>query len=255
MLRIVEIENQSAKSEFLEGKTPREDANANYDCTKPTPTATQPDTRGRRISFQDNNARPSNILGTGTDAGTTSPARKRSPPPASSAAKHDYLDDDDSDGTSSDDYDDPDSYIGKSEGSPKLSKERPVHDAYSHEEDAALELADDELDPLSEEAEGLSLTRFASGAAQPPRMIRSDSSSSEEEGPESPPQLPMDVDVRELMGGEQDEELADLYHSVRGCPCHGHGDNEDVPTKPAGFWDVPAEKCGGKRLALVAITA
>lgn len=288
MLRIMEIENQSAKSSFLEGKAPSDDGNAHYDCTaakpvepeehydctkaappppppepeehydctKAAPIPAEPDARGRRISFQDNNARPSNANG-----GSNSPARKRSPPPVSLPGKHDYLDDSDSDGTSSDDYDEPHSFAYDCEAAApedaKPAKQRPVHDAYSDEEDAALEFADDELDPLGDDMGDLSLTRFASGSAQPPRMIRSGSSSSEEDdnGPVSPPQLPADVDVRELMEGEKDEELEGLYDNVRRCACHGQRDDEELAAKPSGIWDIPQEKTGGKRLAVVAIAA
>jgi len=293
MLRIMEIENQSAKSSFLEGKAPSDDGHAHYDCTaakpvepeehydctkaappppppepeehydctKPAPIPAEPEPRGRRISFQDNNARPSSTSGVAANnGGANSPARKRSPPPVSFSTKQDYLEDSDSEGTSSDDYDEPDSYLsGRSmtsaqdKSKPEAAKQRPAHDAYSDDEDAALELADDELDDMGD----LSLTRFASGSAQPPRMVRSGSSSSEEDdnGPVSPPQLPADLDVRQLMEGEKDEELEGLYEGVRGCACHGQRDDEEISSKPAGIWDIPVEKTGGKRLAVVAIAA
>lgn len=271
MLRIVEIENRSAKSDFVEGKAPSEDGNPHYDCTAPKPAASHnlPDTKptpaepepsGRRISFHDNNARPSQLTST---SGSNSPARQRSPPPPITS-RHDYLESDDSDDTSSDDYDEPNSFIQTIDGHSSTTSalhgkpKPPVHDAYSHSEDAALELADDELDQDldPDEDSGLSLQRFASAAANPPRMIRSDSvgsSSSEEDNePVSPPQLPMDLDVRELIGGEKDEELAGLYDSVRNCVCHGKNNDADQPTA---FWDIPEDKSGGKRLALVSVAA
>lgn len=299
MLRIMEIENQSAKSSFLEGRPPSEDGDAHYDCSaaKPVepeehydctkaapapppepepeehydcskaapPVPAEPDARGRRISFQDNNARPSNTFGGGSNhnSGANSPARKRSPPPVALSSKPDYyLDDSDSDGTSSDDYDEPSTYnYGAKTHEPATeptTKTRPVHDAYSDEEDAALELADDELDEAGAGMGDLSLTRFASASAQPPRMIRSNSSSSEEDddnGPVSPPQLPADVDVRELMEGDKDTLLEGLYDDVRRCACHGLANDQEVAAKPAGIWDIPVEKSGGKRLAVVAIAA
>lgn len=296
MLRIMEIENQSAKSSFLEGKAPSDDGNAHYDCTaakpvepeehydctkaapppppepeehydcsKAVPTPAEPDSRGRRISFQDNNARPSSTSGVASNRqGANSPARKRSPPPVSLSSKQDYVDDSDSEGTSSDDYDEPDSYhydgtaaSASDDSKPQPARQRPVHDVYSDEEDATLEFADDELNPLGDDMGDLSLTRFASASAQPPRMIRSGSSSSEEDddGPVSPPQLPADVDVRELMEGEKDEELEGLYEGVRRCGCHGQREDHEIANKPQGIWDIPVEKCGGKRLAVVAIAA
>jgi hypothetical protein len=285
MLRIVEIENQSAKSLFEEGKAPsNHGANEHYDCTAANPVAAEPDPhydctaaqpepaesadnggRGRRISFQDNKARPSSIGTAGVASnndknGTSSPARKRSPPPVS-ISPHKYLsDEDEEDDTSSDDYDEPDSYqynceAGVPEPEKPASKRRPIHDAYSDEEDAALDLADDELD---DDMGGLSLTRFESASARPPRMVRSSSSSSEEsegEEPVTPPQLPVDVDVRDLISGEKDDELEDLYESVRRCACHGHREDPDVGRKAHGVWDIPVEKAGGKHLAVVAVAA
>ncbi|KIW50029.1 hypothetical protein PV05_11653 [Exophiala xenobiotica] len=314
MLRIVEIENSSAKSAFTEGKRSRSasgDEREHYDCTKPvehfdctaaaapppepehfdctaappepeqvpedydctvaTPVPAQPEStsKGRRISFQDNNARPSK-----TSTGTLipgSPQGRRSPPPVENPLS---FDDDSDEGTSSDDYDDPELAAYDCEAAPQVPEEkkmakkaRPVHDAYEDEEDAALELADDELDTdadadpdgevmgLEEDMDGLGLTRFESASAKPPRMVQdlSDDEDEEEEGPESPPQLPADVDVRQIIEGEKDEELTDLYESVRRCMCHGQRDT--VGGRPEGVWDVPEEKAGGRRLALVAVAA
>ncbi|OQV03170.1 hypothetical protein CLAIMM_08249 [Cladophialophora immunda] len=279
MVRIVEIENQSAKSIFQEGKPPSDhghehydctasqpiapEPDPHYDCTAAKPTAPEPEARGRRVSFHDNNARPSSTAGVASNNrahDTSSPARKRSPPPTS--VQHRYLDEEqDEDDTSSDDYDDPDSYhydctAAAPEPEKPAPKQRPVHDAYSDEEDAALELADDELD---DEMNELSLMRFGSAAAQPPRMVHSDSSSDEDEEdkaqPVTPPQLPADVDVREILGGEKDSELTDLYESVRRCACHGRREDPEVGGPPQGIWDVPLEKTGGKHLAVVAVAA
>ncbi|RVX70051.1 hypothetical protein B0A52_06223 [Exophiala mesophila] len=272
MLRIVEIENRSAKSDFIEGKAPSEDGNPHYDCTapkppapetKPTPVEPEPKPSGRRISFHDNNARPSQLTST---SGSNSPARQRSPPPPA-APRHEYIESDDSDDTSSDDYDEPNSYIpaidvnsSTTAASHGRSKHL-LHDAYSDSEDAALELADDELDqdPDLDQDSGLSLQRFASASAQPPRMIRSNSagssSSEDDDEPVSPPQLPVDVDVRELIGGEKDEELAGLYDSVKNCVCHGKHNDAEIAGQTTGFWDIPEDKSGGKRLAVVAIAA
>ena len=271
MLRIVEIENQSAKSMFNEAKAPSaHGADEHYDCTAAKPAAPEPDPhfdcaatqpepepadRGRRISFVDNNARPSTIGAAGVTSNknaTSSPTRKRSPPPVS-ATPHGYLDDDDDD-TSSDDYDNPESYqVAQPDEKPTMNR-RPTHNAYSDEEDAALELADDELD---DDMNGLSLTRFESASAQPPRMVRSDSSSSEEddEGPVTPPQLPADVDVRDIIGGEKDAELTGLFESVRRCSCHGHREDPDAGRQAESIWDVPVEKAGGRHLAVVAVAA
>lgn len=275
MLRIVEIENKGAKSAFEEGqkvasghggehfdctKAAPEPEPEHFDCTQAQPTQPEPEppVRGRRISFQDNGARPSSTAGVGSNNGGNSPARRRSPPPVALPSTHNYLDEDGSEDTSSDDYDEPDEYLysgGAAATESKVTKKRPEHDAYSDDEASALELADDELDdPLEDDMNSLSLTRFESASAHPPRMVRSDSSSSEEDdGPVSPPQLPADVDVHELMAGEKDDELTDLFESVRRCACHGHRDN--VGGEPQGIWDVPSEKAGGRRLAVVAVAA
>jgi len=299
MLRIVEIENSNAKSAFTEGKRSRSasgDERGQYDCTKPVenfdctaappeseqvsehydctsaaPVSAQPDatSKARRISFQDNNARPSKTSASTMDPG--SPQGRRSPPPV----KKPLTSDDDSDeGTSSDDYDEPELAAYDCSAAPQVPEEkkmakkaRPTYDAYEDEEDAGLELADDELDTdadadadaevmgLEEDMDGLGLTRFQSASAKPPRMVEdlSDDEDEDEEGPESPPQLPADVDVRQIIGGEKDEELTDLYESVRRCMCHGQRDT--VGGRPEGVWDVPEEKAGGRRLALVAVAA
>jgi hypothetical protein len=267
MLRIVEIENQSSKDAF-EGAG--DDAmDTHYDCTaaKPVPPDTEFDCtkpaepapeRGRRISFQDNNARPSSTAGVGSNNGggggaAISPAgRKRSPPPVAMPAAHLADDSEPSESESSDDYEDPDSFLFDGQAQrPSSRQQRPVHDAYSDEEDAALELADDELTEDPEE-EGLGLTRFESASARPPRMVRSASSSSDEaDEAVSPPQLPADLDVQALLEGDVDDELAELYESVRHCSCHGQ--RETVGGAPQGVWDVPLEKTGGKRLAIMAV--
>jgi hypothetical protein len=274
MLRIVEIENQSAKSVFDEGKPGSSPpaAHEHYDCTKSAPVAKSAGTqaveasnntdsgRGRRISFQDNNARPSNISNHNSTAGVhssnkpsgpSSPARKRSPPPISSSREEED--------TSSDDYDEPETYNLSNSGSrkspkktskPEPQRRAPADDAYSDPED------DDYLD----DEPSLGLTRFESASAQPPRLVpsrsRSSSSSDEEDdGPVTPPQLPADVDLEDLLKGEKDDELVELYESVRGCGCHGQRDDPDVGARLEGAWDVPMKDGEGKRLAVVAIAA
>ena len=273
MLRIVEIENRSAKSMFEEVTTGGGDVH--YDCTagankiktKSKPEAATPaqapepepihnDGRGRRISFQDNNARPSSIgsgtvgVATNNKNTTSSPARRKSPPPVSAPARRYPEEDDD---TSSDDYDDePDTYEYEKATHPKTSKppQNNHESAYSDEEE--------EDDPYDDDmGDGGGLMRFESASAQPPRMVRSSSSSSsgsdEDDGPVTPPQLPADVDLRELLSGEKDAELAGLYESVKGCACHGQREDREMVE---GVWDVPMEKSPeGRRLAVVSVAA
>jgi hypothetical protein len=293
MLRIVEIENQSAKSVFHEAETGYAGGDEHYDCTasKPAPkpdphydcTAAQPeptpaephnDGRGRRISFQDNNARPSNIGGLGTTGvasnnspkhGPSSPARQRSPPPVA-IPKHKYEEEDDD--TSSDDYDEPDEYIFGNKASNSKSKPEPQSNKTEEEQE---DYEDEEPDPLADNFAGFSLTRFESASAQPPRRrpspppparspspldeSRSSDEDEDDDGPVTPPQLPADLDLHELIGGTKDEDLEDLYESVRGCGCHGYRDHEDVGGRAVGAWDIPTEKTDGKHLAVIALAA
>lgn len=287
------------------------DDDGDFDCTKAPPENTKeqkiisshsPATGGgeapvpaggRRISFQDNNARPSkNGYGSG---GSRSPRGRRSPSPQLILPAG--LSDDSDDGTSSDDYEEPELMAYDCEAAPTVPEEKKalkrakakskagakVRDTYVDEEEAALELADDELDTNTdvdadtdklgddmdglglddededEDDDGMGLTRFESASARPPRMIEDvegdehDYDDDDDIGPDSPPQLPADVDVREIIGGERDDELTDLYEKVRRCACHGNRDN--VGGKPDGIWDVPVEKTGGRRLAVVAVAA
>jgi len=180
---------------------------------------------------------------------TSSIVGAATPPPVSAPPRKYFDDEDDDDDTSSDDYDEPDTYQygnAKKATTPTSPKDtrRVRGDAYSDEED----------DPYDDDMGG-GLTRFESASAQPPRMVRSNSSSSEEEeeddGPVTPPQLPADVDLRELISGEKDVELEGLYESVRGCACHGH---REEGGSVEGMWDVPVEKSPeGRRLAVVAV--
>jgi hypothetical protein len=131
--------------------------------------------------------------------------------------------------------------------------------AYSDEERLG-ETEDDEL----------SLTRFPSAAAQPPRRpvqerkpIKadqpSDNSSDDEElesfleliqrnlNPES---------LKQITAADTDKSLAHLYHSVQNCTCH----KTDAP-KLENFWDVPVDQklaaehgFDGMKFALAEIT-
>ncbi|KAK6382194.1 hypothetical protein LTS17_004081 [Exophiala oligosperma] len=337
MLRIVEIENREAKSAFTEGggkrsskdvsdaegehfdcslaqpqtaptsKEHHDDDDGDFDCTKAPPPSESNKAQqnvsgeavggGRRVSFQDNNARPSKN-GYGS-AGSRSPKKRRSPSPqlVLPAGLSDDSSDDEIAGTSSDDYEEPELMAYDCEAAPTVPEDKKAlkkanllrsrsgrtgkyarDDTYVDEEDAELELADDELDTNTDvdtdklgddvdglglddddgDGDGMGLTRFESASARPPRMVEDvegDEYDVDDDGtgPESPPQLPVDVDVREIIGGEKDEELTDLYEKVRRCYCHGNRDV--VGGKPEGIWDVPVEKTGGKRLAVVAVTA
>lgn len=109
--------------------------------------------------------------------------------------------------------------------------------------DGSDEDDDDEYDE-DEEDDGLGLTRYGSGAAQPPRFARGgDSDSEEEDGdePRSPPSMPSEVELRRVTGEEGDEELAGLYESVRTCGCQDP--NHHAPVIES-IWEVPSPESG-----------
>lgn len=116
------------------------------------------------------------------------------------------------------------------------------HDSESDEE----EYADEEDD----EEDGLSLRRFESASARPPRMV-DDKEGDEDYDDENGPFSPTDLDLESITTGPENEELAGLYGHVKGCPCHGkHNDAPDI-TKA---WEVP-QKPGykGNRIAVVQV--
>jgi len=76
---------------------------------------------------------------------------------------------------------------------------------------------------------GLSLTRFQSASALPPRTIsdeEDDSSEEETEEPVSPPSRYTETTIREIVNGSEDEMLTGLYHSVQGCSCQKNVEEE-----------------------------
>ncbi len=136
--------------------------------------------------------------------------------------------------------------------SPPIERKRsPPPEQFSHLDDTDSD-NDEEVEEEEEEETGLSLQRFASGSAKPPRMVDDDSSSSsdDEDEPKSPPPL-SDEELKTITGGSGDEELADLYEHVAGCPCHG----EKAPAVTQ-VWEIP-HKLGheGPRRALVQVAA
>jgi len=248
MLRICEIENETVKPSFEDKSKDVDDAaDAHFDCTAAavpapaTPAAPEPSVpAGRRVSFGDNDARPSNSGEHG--AGISSPKRARSPPPTAVPSAFDYSEEQESD-TSSDDYDEDMGMYDYSAAHPSKS----VHlDGEADSEQ--VEGGEEE----EEEEEELSLTRFESASAQPPRMIPDEDDEGEDTGPVSPPTLPADLDIKTVVSGEQDDELTDLYESVRKCVCHGERHSAD---KARSVWGVSAEKTGGHRIAVVEVEA
>lgn len=113
--------------------------------------------------------------------------------------------------------------------------------------DHAPETASDEED-VEEDEEDLRLERFGSAAGLPPRMI-DDHGSDEEDEPPSPPSTPSKDELKVLTKSEANEGLADMYHRVAGCPCHGR----EAPAAEK-VWEVPQtlEK-EGPRLAVMQV--
>ena len=99
----------------------------------------------------------------------------------------------------------------------------PVHVSSSDEES-------DHSDHEEEEGEGLSLQRFPSGAAHPPRHLPdltpddldelSGSDEDDDDGPVTPEEPDQETVELALKGGNNDL-LAKMYEGVRNCPCHG----------------------------------
>lgn len=124
---------------------------------------------------------------------------------------------------------------------------------FEHLDDTDSDSSNDEyLEDENEDEGGPGLQRFESAAAQPPRMIEDEGSDEEEEEdvPTSPPGFTVD-ELKTITEGEVNEELAELYEKVAGCPCHG-------VKGPAAehVWEVP-QKPGvqGPRMAVIQVAA
>ena len=122
---------------------------------------------------------------------------------------------------------------------------------FEHLDDTDSDSSNDEyFEDEDENEDGAGLQRFESAAAQPPRMIEDEGSDEEEDEPASPPGF-TDDELKTITEGEANEELAELYEKVAGCPCHG------VKGPAAGkVWEVP-HKPGvqGPRMAVIQVAA
>jgi len=125
------------------------------------------------------------------------------------------------------------------------------------EEDVDDDGAEDD-EGASDEEEGLSLQRFPSASAQPPRQspqperVRAlvdehveGSSSSEDEELESlldmlTQNLRKGSTVKDITQTDADQNLSQLYNKVKGCPCH----KEHVPDVK-NFWEINSEQVSG----------
>lgn len=251
LLRIVEIENYSAKDQF-DNSQPSPDNDDPMGCgvrIGETGSLARPK---RRISFS-NQTKPSDI--TGANDSNSRKSREKSPPPQpkKNQIPKGYEDDE---STSSDDYDEPDTLDYARATNPKSAVHPPANVEDDNDDDGYV----DDYDNNEEEDTSLGLTRFASATAAAPRAVpRSPSppplsesdSDEDDEPPKSPPAFPDDM-VREAMGqGEEVKELNDLYEQIRGCPCKSaHG----VAPESKGIWEIknPGEE-GGVRYGVVRV--
>jgi hypothetical protein len=270
LVRIVEIENQSAKDEVDLSKSNDKPAAADSEIaaqdkakagvgggagvtvaeTGSLARSEQPQ-KERRISFGNSaNFRPSDYHANGT---SNSGERKKSPPPAKRIPKG-YSDEE---STSSDDYDD------DADAAEVMAPAEAVARQSAVRNNAKLEDVPPQ-DPYEDEDEdaGLGLQRFQSASARQPRRAPSppaeevpaleedwsDDDIEDRAEPPSPPALGEDLLRQAMEKGSKDEELGDLYETLRGCPCCKQ--HSSAP-KPTGVWRVESSE-DGKQYAVLA---
>lgn len=207
MLRVVEIEKES----FTHPAEVYDEGVAEWAArvgdTRPTCGALP----GRRVSFQNTTNKPMATLGGGGGAGVVSRNRSPPAPPRVEVSSSEDEGDEDDEGD----------------------------DTEEDEEDDIVD--DDDADSGDE----LSLRRFGSGAAKPPRLVDDDSDSEEEIEPVSPDQMPSDAELQRICAGPESKELKGLYGNVKDCPCH----DQEAPGVER-VWEWP-RKVGEKRIAVV----
>jgi hypothetical protein len=119
------------------------------------------------------------------------------------------------------------------------------------ESDSEEEEDEDILEYCEETQEDLGLMRFPSGSArppQPPDLVPSDDSSSDEEDELTVMLQGMDLTKLKSVGKEN-EEMAGVYNSIQKCPCH---QSEAPPIE--NFWELPGKERGdGVRTGVVEI--
>jgi hypothetical protein len=111
---------------------------------------------------------------------------------------------------------------------------------------------DEYEDDVDQDDGELSLRRFESATAQPPRMIEDvDSDVDDKDEPVSPPPLPTEMELQTITEGPESQDLTGLYQHVKGCPCSAEHKNAPDVTRA---WEIP-QKPGyqGNRVAVVEI--
>lgn len=137
-------------------------------------------------------------------------------------------------------------------GAMNARRRSPPPDRFAHLDDTDSDSSNDEYFEEEEEEDGGGLQRFESAAAQPPRMIEDEGSDEEhDDEPKSPPLTPTEEELKMIVEGEVNEELAELYERVSGCPCHGKkgpsaGKVWEIPNKPG---------TQGPRMAVIEVAA
>jgi hypothetical protein len=196
MCRIVEMENERAS----------------------IPSHDDPVSTGRRVSFKDNNARPTDLLRQEVEPPTkkgAQGARAPSPPPDPNVA---HMGDEDDEG------------------------------------DHPFEEDEDADDPSL----SLSRTISASARPPPNLVPSDGDSSDEDDEPTSPPWVPSNAVLETIIEEEGDEMLAGLYEGIRKCRCQNDVDQRAPPIAKAWEVPQPVLKKAGKgvkqiRMAVVQI--
>ena len=110
------------------------------------------------------------------------------------------------------------------------------------EEEEEEEEDDDNAVEDDEDDDALSLQRFPSASAQPPRMVEDEGYDDTDE-----PVTPTDEDLRAVMEGKSNEELTEAYQHLAECKCHG----ENAPMASQ-VWEMP-QKEGHGRMAVMQV--
>ncbi|KAF2801276.1 uncharacterized protein BDZ99DRAFT_469790 [Mytilinidion resinicola] len=123
--------------------------------------------------------------------------------------------------------------------------------------------SEDEAVDEDDEEDGLGLMRFPSGSSRPPQPPAldpsdDDSSSSDEDLDDLMQPVFNDPDpevLKKVTGEKGNQEMAQMYNDVKGCPCHGKKEGAPVVKN---FWELPLEgngEIGGKRMGVVEVAA
>ena len=142
----------------------------------------------------------------------------------------------------------------------RRSSPPPSAQHFEHDDDA-VEDDDEDIEDDDDDAGALSLQRFPSASAQPPRMIPDNDGIDDDEDelndPVSPPSYtPSEDELKKITEGATNPALANQYNNVVRCTCsksHAHA------PKVSNVWELPGDTVGsglgGKRRALVQVEA